>query len=56
MTQETDRSGVPDETTDEMLFCFFLITANKTEDLIHTIYDNLGHDMKQPRSKVSDTQ
>ena len=44
-----------DETTDEMLFCFFLITANKTEDLIHTIYDNLGHDMKQPRSEVSDS-
>ena len=45
-----------DETTDEMLFCFFLITANKTEDLIHTVLDNLGHDQQQPRSEVSDSQ
>ncbi len=42
-----------DETTDEMLFCFFLLTADRTEDLIHTIFDNLGHDMKQPRREVS---
>ena len=41
-----------DETTNEMLFCFFLLTADKTEDLIHTIYDNLGHDLKQPRKAV----
>lgn len=41
-----------DETTDEMLFCFFLLTADKTEDLIHTIFDNLGHDLKQPRRTV----
>lgn len=41
-----------EETTDEMLFCFFLLTAEKTEDLIHTIYDNLGHDLKQPRKEV----
>lgn len=40
-----------DETADEMLFCFFLLTADKTEDLIHTIYDNLGHDLRQPRAK-----
>ena len=40
-------------TTDEMLFCFFLLTADKTEDLIHTIYDNLGHDLKQNRKGVS---
>jgi hypothetical protein len=42
-----------EETTDEMLFCFFLLTADKTEDLIHTIFDNLGHDLKQPRKNVS---
>lgn len=41
-----------DETTDEMLFCFFLVTANKTDDLIHTILDNLGHDLRQPRRKT----
>ncbi len=41
-----------DETTDEMLFCFFLLTADRTEDLIHTIFDNLGHDLKQPRREV----
>ena len=42
-----------EETTDEMLFCFFLLTADKTEDLIHTIYDNLGHDLKQNRKDIS---
>jgi hypothetical protein len=42
-----------EETTDEMLFCFFLLTADKTEDLIHTIFDNLGHDVKQNRKDVS---
>jgi hypothetical protein len=42
-----------EETTDEMLFCFFLLTADKTEDLIHTIYHNLGHDLKQNRKDVS---
>lgn len=41
-----------EETTDEMLFCFFLLTADKTEDLIHTILDNLGHDLKQNRKEV----
>ncbi len=41
-----------EETTDEMLFCFFLLTADKTEDLIHTIFDNLGHDLKQTRKDV----
>ncbi len=40
------------ETTDEMLFCFFLITSQRTEDLIHTIFDNLGHDTRQPRKEV----
>jgi hypothetical protein len=41
-----------DETTDEMLFCFFLLTATRTEDLIHTIFDNLGHDLRQPRKQL----
>jgi hypothetical protein len=41
-----------EETTDEMLFCFFLLTANKTEDLIHVIFDNLGHDLKQNRKEL----
>lgn len=45
-----------DETTDEMLFCFFLLTADKTENLIHTIFDNLGHDLKQPRREVEQTK
>lgn len=40
-----------DGTLDEMLFCFFLATADKTEDLIHVVLDNLGHDLKQPRSQ-----
>ena len=42
-----------EETTHEMLFCFFLLTSEKTEDLIHTIFDNLGHDLKQNRKDVS---
>ena len=44
-----------EETTDEMLFCFFLLTADKSEDLIHTIFDNLGHDIKQNRKDVKQT-
>jgi hypothetical protein len=42
-----------DGTLDEMLFCFFLITSEKAEDLIHTVFDNLGHDLKQPRTTFS---
>ncbi len=42
-----------EETTDEMLFCFFLLTAERTDDLIYTILDNLGHDLKQNRKDVS---
>ncbi|WP_152052501.1 alkyl hydroperoxide reductase [Tautonia marina] len=38
-----------DGTNDEMLFCFFLIAAERTEDVIHVILDNLGHDARQPR-------
>lgn len=41
-----------DGTTDEMMFCFFLLSADKTEDLIHVIFDNLMHDTKQPRKVV----
>jgi hypothetical protein len=41
-----------DGTLDEMLFCFFLITSEKTEDLIHVIFDNRANDAKQPRAKV----
>jgi hypothetical protein len=41
-----------DGTNDEMLFCFFLLSAEKTEDLIHVIFDNLRHDMRQPRKVV----
>jgi peroxiredoxin len=41
-----------DGTTDEMLFCFFLLSAEKTEDLIHVIFDNLKHDTNQPRKVV----
>ena len=42
-----------DGTLNEMLYCFFLITAEKTEDTIHTIFHNLEHDTKQPRAKVA---
>ena len=41
-----------DGTKDEMLFCFFLLSAEKTEDLIHVVFDNLQHDTKQPRKMV----
>ena len=39
-----------DRVVDEMLFCFFLLSAEKTEDLIHVIYHNLQHDSRQPRA------
>jgi hypothetical protein len=41
-----------DGTKDEMLFCFFLLSSEKTEDLIHVVFDNLKHDTKQPRKVV----
>ena len=41
-----------DGTKDEMMFCFFLLSAEKTEDLIHVIFDNLKHDIQQPRKVV----
>lgn len=40
-----------DGTLDEMMFCFFLITADKTEDTVHVILDNLQHDSRLPRLK-----
>jgi len=40
-----------DGTNDEMLFCFFLLSAPKTEDLVHVILDNLQHDLRQPRKR-----
>ena len=40
-------------TLDEMLFCFFLITAEKSEDVVHTIFDAMAHDAKQPRDEVA---
>ncbi len=43
-----------DETTDEMLFCFFLLTSDKVEDLIHVIHHNVQYDLRQPRAKVKD--
>ena len=42
-----------DETEDEMMFCFFLLSTERTEDLIHVIFDNLQHDTKQPRKEVT---
>ncbi|MEM7392103.1 MAG: alkyl hydroperoxide reductase, partial [Verrucomicrobiota bacterium] len=38
-----------DGTLDEMMFCFFLFSAENVEDVIHVTLDNLSHDMKQPR-------
>lgn len=45
-----------EETEDEMLFCFFLLSAEKTEDLIHVIYHNLQHDAQLPRADVVATE
>jgi len=39
-------------TLDEMLYCFFLITAEKPEDVVHTIFHSMAHDAQQPRTKV----
>jgi hypothetical protein len=35
-----------------MLFCFLLMAADKTEDLISVIFDNLRHDTMQPRGSI----
>ena len=36
-------------TLDEMMFCFFLATADTSSDLIRVIFNNLAHDARQPR-------
>jgi hypothetical protein len=41
-----------DGTLNEMLFCFFLITSDRIEDLINVIGDNVKHDFLQPRKAV----
>jgi mono/diheme cytochrome c family protein len=40
-----------DGTLDEMLFSFLLVSAGRTEDLVHVVLDNLGHDLKAPRPR-----
>jgi hypothetical protein len=40
-----------DGTLDEMLFCFLLVSAERTEDLVSVVLDNLGHDLKAPRPR-----
>ena len=37
---------------DEMLVSFFLFSADKTNDLIHVVFDNLKHDTQLPRKSV----
>ncbi len=39
-------------TTDEMLFCFFLVSSEKPEDMIHVIFDNLQHYKRQPGQQI----
>ena len=41
-----------EETDDEMLYCFFLISSMNTKDLIHVIFDNLRHDSMLPPKPV----
>ncbi|VTS05069.1 alkyl hydroperoxide reductase [Tuwongella immobilis] len=41
-----------DGTTDEMLYCFFLMTADRSSDLVQVILDNLRHDSRQPRKAL----
>jgi hypothetical protein len=36
-------------TEDEMMYCFFLLTAERVEDLVGVVLDNLAHDGRQPR-------
>jgi hypothetical protein len=43
-----------DGTLDEMMFCFFLFSAEEVGDIIHTTLHNLGHDLKQPRLPSAD--
>jgi len=41
-----------DGTLNEMCFCFFLISAERTDELMEVVLDNLAHDQKQPRQRV----
>ena len=41
-----------DGTLNEMMFCFFLLTAENIGDLMYVINDNLQHDAKQPRRQL----
>jgi hypothetical protein len=38
-------------TEDEMMYCFFLISAERVEDLVTVVLDNLAHDARQPRGE-----
>jgi hypothetical protein len=40
-----------EQTTDEMLFCFFLLTTEKYEDLAKVILHSRVHDYQQPRPR-----
>jgi hypothetical protein len=40
-------------TLDEMLYCFFLITADDAADVVHTIFHSMAHDAKQPRDDAA---
>ena len=44
-----------DETTDEMLFCFFVLTADRPADLAAVVWNAIMHDLKQPRAKLEET-
>ncbi|NCY03073.1 MAG: alkyl hydroperoxide reductase, partial [Planctomycetia bacterium] len=48
-SQPPRRVSWGDGTLDEMLYCFLLISADSTADLVHVILDNLGHDLRLPR-------
>ena len=41
-----------DGTLDEMLYYFFLISAEKNEDVVHTIVHAMAHDAKQLRTPL----
>lgn len=41
-----------DETTDEMLFCFFVFTTEDPDDLKSVVWDAIMHDLKQPRAML----
>lgn len=41
-----------EETTDEMFYCFFLVATKEPAKLLPVIFDNLRHDIQQPRKVV----